>query len=182
MLASSRYGIRESFKKRVAKLKKQWKDAAVSKAIAAGVVEGLRDSAEIETALVDIEASLEIVDPADIEPEIAELELLIERLGDMEDAKAEQLILALEELFAEHPDEKVVVFTQWLATQEYLRRQLERDHRVAVSNGSMSAEDKEAAIRLFRDSAQVLISTEAGGEGRNLQFAHILVNYDLPWN
>ena len=114
--------------------------------------------------------------------EIAELELLIDRLGDVEDSKAEQLLTALDELLTEHPDEKVVIFTQFKATQEYLRRQIERDHRVACFNGSMSIDDKEAAIKLFRGAAQVFISTEAGGEGRNLQFAHIIVNYDLPWN
>ena len=46
----------------------------------------------------------------------------------------------------------------------------------------MNIDEKEAAVRDFRHDAQVLVSTEAGGEGRNLQFAHILVNYDLPWN
>ena len=46
----------------------------------------------------------------------------------------------------------------------------------------MSIDEKEAAIRAFRGTAQILISTEAGGEGRNLQFAHRIINYDLPWN
>jgi hypothetical protein len=46
----------------------------------------------------------------------------------------------------------------------------------------MSIDEKEAAVRTFRHDAQILIATEAGGEGRNLQFAHIVVNYDLPWN
>lgn len=183
MLASSTYCVRESFKKRAAKLKRQLKDAAVSKAIASGAIEELRDSAEeIAIAIADLEQSSEMIDPAGLEAEIAELEFLIERIGNLEDDKASALLTALDELFEKHPDEKVVIFTQWLATQDYLRQQLERDYSVAVFNGSMSAEDKESAIRLFRDKAQVLISTESGGEGRNLQFAHILVNYDLPWN
>jgi hypothetical protein len=46
----------------------------------------------------------------------------------------------------------------------------------------MSADEKEQAIRVFRGAADVLVSTEAGGEGRNLQFANVLINYDLPWN
>src|SRR5207247_7440274 len=41
---------------------------------------------------------------------------------------------------------------------------------------------KDAAHRMFKERSQILISSEAGGEGRNFQFAHILFNYDLPWN
>src|SRR5690606_35686176 len=49
-------------------------------------------------------------------------------------------------------------------------------------NGKMDLEEKERAVRKFRGPAQVMVTTEAGGEGRNFQFAHIMVNYDLPWN
>jgi len=54
--------------------------------------------------------------------------------------------------------------------------------KVALFHGALSLREKEAAIGQFRDRARVLVSTEAGGEGRNLQFCHYLVNYDLPWN
>ena len=49
-------------------------------------------------------------------------------------------------------------------------------------NGRMSLDEKEEAVRSFKASDQILISTEAGGEGRNFQFCHLMVNYDLPWN
>jgi SNF2 family DNA or RNA helicase len=49
-------------------------------------------------------------------------------------------------------------------------------------HGSMSRGDKEKAIARFRDEAAVLLSTESAGEGRNLQFCHVMVNMDLPWN
>ena len=54
--------------------------------------------------------------------------------------------------------------------------------RPCVFHGALTLREKEAAIAQFRDRARVLVSTEAGGEGRNLQFCHLLVNYDLPWN
>ena len=54
--------------------------------------------------------------------------------------------------------------------------------RCVTFNGLLTPTEKERAIARFRDDAQILISTESGGEGRNLQFAHHLVNYDLPWN
>src|SRR5436305_15002039 len=53
---------------------------------------------------------------------------------------------------------------------------------VAVLNGSMAVEERLRAQEDFAGSAQVLVSTEAGGEGLNLQFCHVVVNYDLPWN
>jgi SNF2 family DNA or RNA helicase len=64
-----------------------------------------------------------------------------------------------------------------------LRRRLgEAGHEVAVFHGGLSRLEKEAAIEHFRDSARVLLCTESGSEGRNLQFAHGLCNFDLPWN
>ncbi len=80
-------------------------------------------------------------------------------------------------------DEKTLVFTQYLRTLEYVRRVLEADGlSVAVYHGGLSPTAKDAAVRAFRDGRRVFLSTEAGGEGRNLQFARTLVNYDLPWN
>ena len=76
---------------------------------------------------------------------------------------------------------KVLIFTQFRTTQDYLRDIL-ADFNVEIFNGSMDKNRKEEAIARFRDSADILISTEAGGEGRNLQFCSILVNYDLPWS
>ena len=85
--------------------------------------------------------------------------------------------------FLRSTDEKVLVFTQYLRTLEYLRRVLEADgYRVAAYHGGLSPREKDAAVRAFRADQQIFLSTEAGGEGRNLQFAHTLVNYDLPWN
>jgi superfamily II DNA or RNA helicase len=79
--------------------------------------------------------------------------------------------------------DKVVVFTQFRATLEFLARALRgMGVKVSVFHGALTLREKEAAIGLFRDRARVLLSTEAGGEGRNLQFCHLLVNYDLPWN
>jgi len=53
---------------------------------------------------------------------------------------------------------------------------------VSQFNGGMRRKEKEQQIMMFRESAQVLVSTEVGGEGRNLQFCNGMVNYDLPWN
>jgi SNF2 family DNA or RNA helicase len=79
--------------------------------------------------------------------------------------------------------EKVLVFSQFRRTVEDLVSALRhRGARVGLFHGSLSAAAKDAAVHAFRDQLDVLVSTEAGGEGRNLQFCRTVVNYDLPWN
>ncbi|MGH9428555.1 MAG: DEAD/DEAH box helicase, partial [Terriglobia bacterium] len=81
------------------------------------------------------------------------------------------------------PDEKVLIFTQFIETQHFLASALDsQGYRTVMFNGQMKLDEKEDAVDKFRRDAQILISTEAGGEGRNFQFCHIMVNYDLPWN
>lgn len=93
-------------------------------------------------------------------------------------SKADRLL----QLLNEFPD-KLVVFTQFRATQEMLHRRLrDAGHDVAVFHGGLSRLEKEAAVERFRGPARLLLATEAGSEGRNLQFAHAVCNYDLPWN
>ena len=80
-------------------------------------------------------------------------------------------------------NDKLLVFTRFRATQEHLARVLrEAGESFALYHGGLRRDAKEEAVRSFEGPCRILISTEAGGEGRNLQFAHGLVNYDLPWN
>lgn len=108
--------------------------------------------------------------------------------------KIERLRQLLEQIDKENPGARVLFFTEYRRTQEFLRGQLEEWYgggTVVLINGDMKLEgktpDADSKLRsqqLFRDDDKVrfLVSTEAGGEGINLQFCHILVNYDLPWN
>src|SRR5258708_22790049 len=57
-----------------------------------------------------------------------------------------------------------------------------RGFRVACLNGSLGLDERRSVQRAFANDAQILVSTDAGGEGLNLQFCHVIVNYDLPWN
>ncbi len=80
-------------------------------------------------------------------------------------------------------DDKLLIFTKYRATQELILRFLERKNITsAFFNGSLNRRQKEVQIEKFKDGAKVLVSTEAGSEGRNLQFCNALVNFDLPWN
>jgi len=97
-------------------------------------------------------------------------------------SKLEKLRKLVRKILANNPEEKVLIFTEFRATQEFLARELGKEFSVVTFNGSMNAKEKDRAVALFKNEKQILISTEAGGEGRNLQFCHIVVNYDLPWN
>lgn len=124
-----------------------------------------------------------------LENESAEVETLLEAAKACEqsgpDAKAEELIELIYKLQAEEnePDLKVLIFTEFVPTQEMLREFLvARGISVAILNGSMDMEDRKNVQEEFRGSARVLVSTDAGGEGLNLQFSHVVINYDIPWN
>lgn len=192
MLASSPHAVLQSFRRRVAKLEKQ---SQVGSAPAKRPKRGGRLDDDLLDELESPEDLGSDSEGAALERELTKIEIgqlnsLIERLENLEDdSKASELIEALAVIWEEHPDEKVVIFTTFRDTQEYLQRLIERHAtsngrpvKVARFNGTLNPEEKEEAIRKFRHDCSVLICTESGGEGRNLQFAHILVNYDLPWN
>ncbi len=83
----------------------------------------------------------------------------------------------------EEQDEKILIFTQFRRTLEYLEQGLlKAGENPAIFHGSLSPGEKDAAVVSFQKDRRILISTEAGGEGRNLQFCRTVVNYDLPWN
>ncbi len=108
----------------------------------------------------------------------------LQRLVERADAITENnKIQGLLDVLERRQGEKVIVFTQFLETLHYIDRTLSAHGvRTSVFHGGLTASEKETAIDRFRRSAQVLISSEAGGEGRNLQFCRSVVNYDLPWN
>ena len=101
------------------------------------------------------------------------------------DAKAEALMEWVYSLQAEEndPELKILIFTEFVSTQRMLKEFLEaRGITVVTLNGSMGMEERQQAQDSFRQTHRVLVSTDAGGEGLNLQFAHVVINYDIPWN
>jgi len=101
------------------------------------------------------------------------------------DAKAEALLDWIYRLQAEEgdPNLKVLVFTEFVPTQEMLYAFLtERGFKVVCLNGSMDMEERKQVQEAFANDARILFSTDAGGEGLNLQFCHVVINYHIPWN
>jgi len=90
---------------------------------------------------------------------------------------------ALLDLLRRNPAEKKLVFVHYRETLDHLAGLLER-HGMAFARfeGGLSGADKDAAIAAFRDEVAVLLCTESGGEGRNIQFCNTLINFDVPWN
>lgn len=178
MLTSSSQVLRTSFRRRVAKLEEELRKAT-PKRISADALAEIEDPEELSEATDRVESAG--LDAAYLRLEIDRLRTLADRLDNVRDTKVARAIKLVERLTGE--GKKIVIFTQFIETQRFLAAALEHNgFATAAFNGTMSADEKELAIRRFRDRAQVLVSTEAGGEGRNLQFASVLVNYDLPWN
>lgn len=128
-----------------------------------------------------------------LKDEIEVLETLL-AMDVSREKKIDRLKELLRQVDSENPGTKVLIFTEYRRTQEFLKERLEQwygNGTVVLINGDMKlegatqdAESKRRSQRVFRENANVrfLVSTEAGGEGINLQFCHIVVNYDLPWN
>jgi superfamily II DNA or RNA helicase len=124
-----------------------------------------------------------------LKDERKEVELLLSAARRCEargpDVKAIALLESLQRLQQENNDPllKVLVFTEFVPTQSMLADFLgQRGFSVACLNGSLDLDERCEVQRRFAGDTQVLVSTEAGGEGLNLQFCHVVINYDLPWN
>lgn len=176
MVTSSTAAVRQSLERRLQVLKTQ------SMRIGSLTEEDLAE--------LDIEDGVEEAIEAmslDIDAEIEELERIIAVAKQAEfqypDVKVEKLVDTIDEILSEDRNQKIIVFTEFVATQAYLRKLLEnRGFTVTILNGGMNIEERNEALLEFKTKSNIFISTDAGGEGLNLQFSNIIINYDLPWN
>lgn len=87
------------------------------------------------------------------------------------------------EILKKNPAEKKIIFTQFIKSMDYITELLWREGIPCVTfRGDMTSKEKNASIARFRNEIPVLVSTESGGEGRNMQFCNTIINFDLPWN
>ncbi len=87
------------------------------------------------------------------------------------------------EILKNHSNEKIIIFTEYRASQAYIAYHLDQaGYKMIVYNGGLSTSSKEWIKNIFKKDKQIMISTEAGSQGLNLQFCNIIINYDLPWN
>lgn len=176
MVTSSTAAIRQSLERRLNVLLEQ-----------RTCVGNLREEDLDELNIEDgVEDALEAIS-LDMELEIEELKQIISLVKQAQfqnqDAKVEPLLNEIDAILSEDRTQKVIIFTEFVATQTYLQELLvNRGYTVTILNGGMSIDERNAAMQEFKTSTSIFISTDAGGEGLNLQFANIIINYDLPWN
>ena len=155
--------------------------------------DGLNNEIDLEMIHdMDAQELLEVLlesNLAALENEVNQVESLLELATNTEqtnpDAKAECLIDWIYRLQVEESDSelKVLIFTEFVPTQSMLHQFLnDRGISAVILNGSMGMEERKLVQNAFRDEARILISTDAGGEGLNLQFCNVVINYDMPWN
>ena len=120
---------------------------------------------------------------SDLSPDIHEL--VLEWNDDWPDSKYDSLSEELRRLFYDEPDTKVIVFSYFKKTLRYLAGRLSDDgHRSFVIHGDVPVPERLRILEEFRErsEARILLSSEVGSEGLDLQFCRVLINYDLPWN
>lgn len=194
LVVSSTRAIRTTLERRLAALKEGEQQASLRLAGLENGPEGSESPDDEMAELHDMDGQ-ELLDEllkshvSALQSEGSHVETLLDAAVRCEqagpDAKAEALIEWIYELQVEEnePDLKVLIFTEFVPTQQMLKEFLEaRGISVVTLNGSMDMEERRAAQDAFRKSHRVLVSTDAGGEGLNLQFAHVIINYDIPWN
>jgi superfamily II DNA or RNA helicase len=123
----------------------------------------------------------------ELESEISTLGNLIDKARSIIQKEGEVKILQLKEtmerLNKEAPKTKILIFTESKDTLEYLEKKIRAwGYSVNVIHGGMELEERVNAERVFKNETQVMVATEAAGEGINLQFCNLMINYDLPWN
>jgi superfamily II DNA or RNA helicase len=209
-LASSPEAIYRSLERRAARLQRRKDDLEAGKGVAepkaAEAIGELDEFDDDEFTAEELEqVEEELVDAATAAQTVAELETELQELAGLikaaarvrasqEDRKWSELRTILEDntlaASAEQPEtrRKLIVFTEHRDTLDYLARRigslLGRPGAVTAIHGGVRRGERRGVVAEFTNNpeCQVLIATDAAGEGLNLQVAHLMVNYDLPWN
>jgi SNF2 family DNA or RNA helicase len=188
MMSSSTQAILDAMQKRAERLSGEKKDYNRDKALME-----LDEYGEDSQMSMDFEQRIyDVIEEAQVNyaTELSTLQNLIKEaqdcLSNETDAKIDFLLDRLTQLKKKenNQDLKFLIFTEFTSTQRMLAKILqERGGYVSdVINGSMSFEERVEALKNFKEKAQILIATDAAGESLNMQFAHIVINYDMPWN
>ncbi len=200
-LASSTYAIHESLKRRLQKQQELLEElealSASQRARRLSAIQGRLPDVEQEEDDLDESARDQLVNEYTaaleldhLRAEVAALQDLVEQARRVREHANDSKLAALRQClqdaqFAELKDGrgKLIVFTEHRDTLNYLRGQLEKmGYTMCEIHGGMNPHERKRAQELFRSQAQVCVATEAAGEGINLQFCHLMINYDMPWN
>lgn len=200
-LASSTWAIHESLKRRADRQTK-----LLDELEALSPAQQAKRLAQLQGRLVDSEQDEDDLDEEqrdsifdqfttalaldNLRAEVGAVKDLVARAGTVRDNASDSKLRALKDClkaaeFHELTDGrgKLLIFTEHRDTLNYLREQLVSwGYSVCQIHGGMNVHERKRAQEEFRTSTQICVATEAAGEGINLQFCHLMINYDLPWN
>lgn len=200
-LASSTFAIYESIKRRLKRQEelvdelqtlppdKQRRRLAE---LVFGIVDDERDEDDLDEAerdaiLLEVTAAQKL---SELQEEVAALRDLgasaksvYEHAHDSKLKALKQVLEKAEFAFLRDGRGKLLIFTEHRDTMTYLNEHLKQwSYATCVIHGGMNPHERKRAQEIFRTEAHVCVATEAAGEGINLQFCHLMINYDLPWN
>ena len=199
-LASSTRSMKKSLENRARRLEDRLTNAQELASHAPPVIPDLEDREEMDDQererLEEILDAITLAESADqVRDEISELQALAVQAGKVEESGLEAKLRRLhgilqEEGFFDDPDQRLLIFTEFRDTLDYLMEKLQAwGFRAGNIHGGMNPGSRDdPGTRLFVEQQfkdgdiQVLVATEAAGEGINLQCCHILFNFDIPWN
>lgn len=126
----------------------------------------------------------------ELQKEISTLENLINRAKLIIQGETEIKLSALKDsldklsqIYPKLEDKKILIFTESRDTLDYLEKKIINwGYTINTIHGSMKLEERVKAEKIFKTETQIMVATEAAGEGINLQFCHLMINYDIPWN
>jgi len=192
-MASSVYALLKSLERRKERLEKLLEEPELPREEVSIDLEEVDDYEERERWERErIWETLSIAESKEeLKREIDTISSLIEKAKEVikeeREVKLIELKKAIEEGFRKIKEmggnEKILIFTESKDTMEYLVSKIRSwGYSVNFLHGGMRLEDRINAEKIFKHKTQIMVSTEAGGEGINLQFCHLMINYDIPWN
>jgi len=193
-LASSTYALLKSLERRKKRLEELLKGPAPKGETAEGtfdmaVVEDLNE--EDRWKQEEIWETLSVAENREeLEKEIATIEKLIDQAKNIIQGEVEvklqelrQTLHGLRQKYPESKDKKILIFTESKDTLDYLEKKIRGwEYIVNTIHGGMKLDERIKAEAIFKNETDVMVATEAAGEGINLQFCHLMLNYDIPWN
>ncbi len=170
--SSSFYSLEMSLRSRLDKLGLNFDADKIMSMIKEDADEYLEDTEDVDAVTI-----------LDAEEERRAIKPILDALEDCNhDSKLEHLVSSIRKLKTDKPDAKLVVFTEYKDTLKYLAESL--DYKVGIIDGTMSITTREQSLDEFRNSRgnEILLCTDAAGEGIDMQFCNMEINYDIPWN
>lgn len=193
MVSSSSRAIFKSLNKRLNYIKKDLKAANIFPVIDENILKDV-NAQEVMDEILDLQEELDIKNKKFKVQSFMENEIeILENCVDLarkastgrQDFKMKKLLEIIDRVIFDerNPDIKFIIFTEFIETQSYIKDMLENlGYSVTLFNGKMNLDEKIASKNRFKNECQFLVTTDSGGEGINLQFCHVMINYDLPWN